>query len=512
MYIWSYLHRGFLGQLVKIEVDLRLGIPGITLVGLPDGAVREARERVRVACMSSGYNFPAGRVLVSMAPAGEKKMGAGFDLALALSILVRSGALPDIERDILVMGELELSGALRGVGDVLGAVVAGLDAGIEYFLLPEENVHLARELGRGHIIGISHLSEATQIFERIGSGEPLTEGEAPPSYPETQSDLSPHLLDMADVRGQAQLKRALEIAAAGGHHALIFGPPGCGKTMTAMRFPSLLPELSIEKSIELTRIHRIAGAGDGLMRWPPLRAPHHSASIQGIVGGGEACMPGEISLAHGGVLFLDELGEFSRRIIQALREPMEQGRVDLARAGYHYWYPADFQLVAALNPCPCGNLGREDVACICSVFEIQRYWKRLGSPLLDRFDLRIPVESPMPQELLSPPGESSEQIRARVAEARKIQEARQGKNLLNASLNSGAIYCYAQLTAEAKELLMDAMKQYALSSRALHSIIKVARTIEDLAGGAVEIGEHALAEALQYRRYGEQDFYWKELG
>jgi magnesium chelatase family protein len=520
MNIYAFEAIGFDGQLVKVEVDIRRGIPALDVVGLPDSAVREAGERVRAAIRNAGYQFPLDRILVNLAPAGLRKAGAAFDLAIAAAILLASGQLPQSGMDMLLLGELELSGTVRAVPGVMAAVAAGLAASIPCFLVPRENAEEARVLAGAAACQIGALAELALVFGRLLAGYAPKDsrvcddadfgpGQAGPAG----GDCGPYLEDMAELCGQAELKRALEIAAAGGHHVLLFGPPGAGKTMAARRMPGLLPPLEGADALVATKLHSLAGVlapGSGLLSAAPFRTPHHSASAEGILGGGKLNRPGEISLAHGGILFLDEAPEFRSDVLQALREPLEEGFISIARADRTVRYPSSFLLVLACNPCPCGKLGRAGSVCLCSFHDIKRYWRRLGAALLDRIDIRVPVLPVHPGELGHRAGAGSAAIRERVKKARRIQRERyEGEAWsLNARLGPQGIQRYIRLNESLAATFAAAASADALSSRACHGILRVARTIADLSGEK-DIDKSHIEEAMALRRYGEENLFWQ---
>jgi magnesium chelatase family protein len=512
---------GFEGSLVQVEVDIRRGIPGVDLVGLAAGAVKEARERVRAAIRNSGYEFPLDRVLISLAPADLPKEGAAYDLPMALALLGASGAVPEPGRAVLALGELRLDGAVRPVRGVLPAVAAALGAGVDRFIVPEDNAAEARALRKGLVFPIARLEEASPLLGLIREGREPPQSRIPAGGPSRSvAESSACEGDLSELKGQARLRRALEIAAAGGHNVFLFGPPGSGKTMAARRFVGLLPELGEEDAVQVASLYSLSGileAGSPLQLRPPFRAPHHSASLEGMIGGGRRLRPGEISLAHRGVLFLDEAAEFRADVLQSLREPIEEGRVSLVRAGSVARFPAEFQLILAANPCPCGNLGRKGKACLCSIPELQRYKRKLGGPLLDRIDIRVPVEPSPPEVLLGPAGESSAAVRARTeaailrqAERYRGEAAPPGRPRAaphNARLGPARVERHCRLEPEAARAFQYAVQRLSLSSRACHSILKVARTIADLAGSE-EIGEEQVIEAVQHRRFGDGDEVW----
>ena len=524
MEVYAFAPTGFEGGLVRVEVDIRRGLPAFDLTGLPDDAVRESRDRVRSAIRNAGFEFPLDRVLVNLAPADLRKSGASFDLPIALGILAESGQVPEAGLPVLALGELGLGGEIRPVRGALSAVAAGLSAGIEDFAVPRDNLAEARSLGRGRVRGVSSLGEFCVLFL---PGGVLPEGATCPECAGVPADRDADFRtgaswtaqdaggpegDFSDIRGQPQLRRALEVAAAGGHHVLLFGPPGVGKTLAARRLPTLLPDLAGETAVEATQIHSLAGLirpGSGLLRRPPFRSPHHGASAEGVVGGGRFVRPGEISLAHGGVLFLDEAPEFRSDILQALREPAEEGRISIARAESTVAFPARFQLVLAANPCPCGSLGRPGGICLCSIQDLRRYWKKLGGPLMDRIDIRVPVK-PAPFRGLLEKEESSAAVRCRVEAARRIQEVRYGGLGfdVNGRIPAGAVERYCPVDSSTAAFLDRQSGSLGLSSRALHSILRISRTIADLDGSEAISLRHA-EEAAELRRYGDEDPFWR---
>jgi magnesium chelatase family protein len=512
--VTSHAPLGIEGKLISVEVDIRNGIPGIDIVGLPDGAVKESKERVRVAIRNSGFEFPAKRILVNLAPAGIRKEGASYDLPIAIGILSASFQIPREEvKKTMVLGELNLSGKVQPVHGVLSAVSAGLRKGITTFLVPQQNLYEARVLQSGIIVGITSLREAAGILTKADSMTDAEREEVSDADQEEGLYSAADYGDLSDIKGHWILKRALEVAAAGRHHLFLFGPPGSGKTLGARRLPTILPCLSREESLIVTGIHSLSGklpAHCGLISRPPFRMPHHSASTEGIIGGGKIPKPGEVSLAHEGILFLDEAPEFRKNLLQALREPIEEERITIARAGCSYWFPASFQLVLAANPCPCGNLGRKEKVCLCSTQEVYRYWKKLGGALLDRIDIRVPLSPVSSKEIVGKKGTTSEEVKKRVESAICIQRERyRGYGFSrNSRIPPGLLDRFCQLDKTCAGLLVDTMKKISISSRAVHSILKIARTTADL-DGSQKIREEHLLEAIQHRRYGDTDFFWK---
>ncbi|ULQ59167.1 YifB family Mg chelatase-like AAA ATPase [Brucepastera parasyntrophica] len=513
MEITSFALFGYEGEIVKVETDLRRGIPAIDIVGLPDGAVKEARERMRAAIINSGLAFPRERVLINLSPADLKKEGSSFDLPIALSVLsaAEGPALPADRSAIMVLGELELSGKVRPVKGVLAAVTLGARRGISRYIVPADNAAEAFICGGVRIAGVKTLGEAVAAMNGFSGPDNLRQnvyenspGKREKDFCVKWTDAGPHFSGFEEIRGQAQLVRALQIAAAGGHHLLAYGPPGSGKTLAIQHFPLLLPEMDYKTALAVTRIHSIAGTlrqetlfsdadqdclpGNMLIKIPPFRQPHPGASLEGMVGGGKGCGPGEISLAHGGVLFLDEAVQFKASVLQALRTPVETGFVTVSRAGKSCLYPAAFQLIMAINPCPCGNFAAPGRVCICSPDIIQRYWKRLTAPLLDRVDLRIQVPVPQADSLAGFPSVSTDTLREGIERARRLQWERNradkntenGNGWLNAAFSPHEIGRFCRLQPDVQLYFTERIKKECYSGRGSHGILKVARTIADM--------------------------------
>jgi magnesium chelatase family protein len=496
----SFALDGLLGYAVDVEIDVNSGLPSYETVGLASTATKESKERVRSALKNSGFLYPAKRITVNLAPADTKKEGAGFDLSVAVGLLVCSEQLENRRyKDFVFVGELSLDGKIRKVNGIMPLLISAMQAGFNKFIIPHENAKEA-----SYIEGIEVYAPETlrEVYDFLSGGEMAKVTSA--NYLDVCAERLGGV-DFRDVKGQTVAKRALEIAVSGAHNVIMVGPPGAGKTMLARCVPTIMPDMSFEEAVEVTKVHSVAGILDasvGIVTSRPFRSPHHTATVPALVGGGAKAKPGEVSLANNGVLFLDEMPEYSRYALETLRQPLEDRKVSVSRVNRSVEYPANFMLIASMNPCPCGNYGSREQVCTCSPQQINKYMSKLSGPLLDRIDLQIEVDSVSYNELRSKESvsESSADIKRRVNKARDIQRTRFEKDGISSNAEMGAkeLAAYCALDEDGERLLKKAFERLRLSARGATRVLKVARTIADLDGSANILSKH-IAEAVQYR-------------